>query len=528
MRDFQLPGRSPVRVSSAAVSSSHPLATLAGIEILREGGNAIDAAIASAAVLAVVEPQSTGLGGDAFMLYVPRGGREVVAYNGSGGAPAMASLDWYRERGYTHMPQSGAHSVTVPGTVDCWLRLAADYGSRDVARLLAPAIRYAQEGYLVSDRTAVEWAGCAHSLGTDPDTRRLLLPWGRPPRPGERHVQPELAATLRRIAKRGRDGFYSGPAAEDMVAALRGRGGLHTLDDFATAAGEYVTPIRADYRGFEIVQMPPNSQAVVALIMLNILAGLDHAGLDPDGAERLHLEIEAGRLAYQARDALIGDPSHIVTPVEELLSPSYANALRSGLDNTRAMTDLSSPTLRKTDTIYLCVVDHDRNTASFISSTYGYFGSMIIAPNSGVTLQNRGASFRLDPQHPNSIAPRKRPMNTIMPGLVMRDGRAFMPFGVTGGDFQPFGHAHVVSNIVDFSLDPQAALDVPRVFFENETVVAERGVPLASLAGLQARGHRTLVSSEPLGGGQAIVIDWKAGGLVAGADHRKDGCAMGY
>lgn len=334
MRDFQLPGRSPVRVSSAAVSSSHPLATLAGIETLREGGNAVDAAIAAAAVLAVVEPQSTGLGGDAFMLYAPRGDAEVVAYNGSGGAPAMASPDWYRERDYKHMPQSGAHSVTVPGMVDCWLRLAADYGSRDMARLLAPAIRYAQEGYLMSDRTAMEWAGCANSLSADPDTRRLLLPWGRPPRPGERHVQPELAETLRRIAKTGRDGFYSGPVAEDMVAALRRRGGLHTLDDFEAAAGEYVTPIRADYHGFEVVQMPPNSQAVVALIMLNVLAVLDDIGLDPSGAERLHLEIEAGRLAYQTRDSLIGDPSHVVTPVEELLSWRYANELGSRLDKT--------------------------------------------------------------------------------------------------------------------------------------------------------------------------------------------------
>jgi gamma-glutamyltranspeptidase/glutathione hydrolase len=300
------------------------------------------------------------------------------------------------------------------------------------------------------------------------------------------------------------------------------------LDDFATAAGEYVTPIRADYRGFEIVQMPPNSQAVVALIMLNILAGFDHARLDPAGAERLHLEIEAARLAYPARDALIGDPSHVATPIEELLSRAHTDALRSRLDHTRAMTDLSSPPLRKTDTIYLCVIDRDRNAASFISSTYGYFGSMIVAPNSGVTLQNRGASFRLDPEHPNSIASRKRPLNTIMPGLIMRSGRVLMPFGVTGGDFQPFGHAHVISNIVDFKQDPQAALDAPRVFFENGMVVAERGVPMKSLAGLQARGHRTLISAEPLGGGQAIAVDWDEGGLVAGADHRKDGCAMGY
>jgi gamma-glutamyltranspeptidase / glutathione hydrolase len=248
---------------------------------------------------------------------------------------------------------------------------------RPLLQFLAPAIRYAEEGYLVSDRTAAEWAGCVDALGADPDSRRLLLPWGRGPRPGETHVQPELAGTLRRIAQTGRDGFYSDPIAEDMTAALGRRGGLHALDDFAMAAGEYVMPICADYRGFEVVQMPPNSQAVVALIMLNILAGLDPSGLNPAEAERLHLEIEAARLAYQARDVLIGDPSHDATPVEELLSQAYADTLRSRVDRTRAMTDLPAPPLRKTDTIYLCAADRDRNVASFISSIYGYFGSMI-------------------------------------------------------------------------------------------------------------------------------------------------------
>jgi len=528
MRDFHLPGRSPIRASEAAVATSHPLASLAAIEVLRDGGNAVDSAITASAVLAVVEPQSTGLGGDAFMLYAPRGGPEVIGYNGSGRAPAAATIDWYLENGYGEMPQGGAHSVTVPGLVDSWLELAAEHGTRDMERLLRPAIRYAEEGYLVSDRTSAEWVNCTDSLSRDPDTARILLPWGRAPNPGERHIQAQLGETLRRIARLGRNGFYSGPVAEDMVTALRQRGGLHTTEDFATAVGEFVRPISVNYRDVDVMQMPPSNQAIVALVMLNILAGIDSAKLDPIGPERLHLEVEAARLAYRDRDALIGDLSQVAVPVNELLSSTYADQLRGRLDRFRAMTDLPAPLLRKTDTVYLCVVDRDRNAASFINSTYAYFGSTIVAPKSGVVLQNRGASFQLDPRHPNCIAPGKRPMHTIMPGMAMHRGRAAMTFGVTGGDFQPFGHVHFLTNMIDHGMDPQAALDSPRVFYENGMIVAEHGIPEASLVGLRKRGHKTLVSEEPLGGGQAISIDWEKGSLTAGSDHRKDGCAMGY
>ena len=528
MRDFHLPGRSPVRATEAAAATSHPLATLTALEFLRDGGNAIDAAVAAAAVLTVVEPQSTGIGGDGFMLYAPRGGSEVIAFNGSGKAPAAARLDWYREQGFEAIPTYSPHAVTVPGVVDAWDRIVADHGSRELAALLQPAIRYAAEGYVVHDRVAFDWAIAASRLAEDAHAARILLPKGRAPRPGERHAQPELAGTLRRIAAEGRKGFYEGPVAEDMVGNLRRLGGLHSLDDFAATRGDYVDPIRTSYRGVEICQMPPNNQGITALIMLNILSGFDLAGLDPLGADRLHLEIEAGRLAYRDRNALVADPAQVPVPVDELLFAGYAETMRKRIDMDRAATDLPPPLMRRSDTVYLCVVDRDRNAVSFINSVYHAFGSGLMSPNSGVVLQNRGASFRLDPGHPNCIAPGKRPMHTIMPGMAMQGGRPLMPFGVMGGDYQPFGHVHLLTNVLDFAMDPQAALDCPRVFHDAGMVELERGIPAAALVGLQEKGHRTLMAHEPHGGGQAILIDWEAGTLTAGSDPRKDGCALGY
>ncbi len=528
MRDLQLPGRSPIRVTEAAAATSHPLAALTAIEILRDGGNAIDAAVAAAAVLAVVEPQSTGIGGDGFLLYAPRGGAEVIAYNGSGRAPKAASLDWFRDHGITEMPLFGPHSVTVPGVVDTWARIVADHGTRELGFLLQPAIRYAEEGFIVHDRVAFDWSGVADRLAQDPNAARMLLPRGHSPRAGERHRLPELAETLKTIAAKGRDGFYLGPVAQDMVGYLRSLGGLHSLEDFAEAQGEYVQPISVNYRGAEIHQMPPNNQGLTALVMLNILSGFRLGHHEPYGAERLHLEIEAGRLAYRDRDAFVADPAQADVPVDELLSPVYAERLRARIDPQRAMTDLPAPLLRGSDTIYLCVVDRDRNAVSFINSVYFSFGSGIVAPRSGVWLQNRGGCFRLKPGHPNCIAPAKRPLHTIMPGLAMRDGRPLMPFGVMGGDYQPFGHVHLLTNMLDFAMDPQAALDGPRVFPDAGVIEVERGIEAAAVAGLEAKGHRCVVPDAPHGGGQAILIDWKAVTLTAGSDPRKDGCALGY
>ena len=528
MRDFQLPGRSPIRATEGAAATSHPLATLTAIEILRSGGNAVDAAIAAAAVLAVVEPQSTGIGGDGFMLYAPGGGSKVIAFNGSGHSPQAATVDWYRERGFEEMPLFGPHSVSVPGLVDAWTRIVEDHGSRGLDELLQPAIRYAEEGFVVHDRVAFDWDLTAERLAQDPNAARILLPQGRSPRAGERFRQPGLAATLKIIAAKGRDGFYLGPVAEDMVGYLRSLGGLHTLDDFAAVTGNYVEAVRGHYRGVDIYQMPPNNQGLTALLMLHILSGFDFSELAPFGAERFHLMIEAGWLAYRDRDALIADPDHVHVPVERLLSMDYANRLRKEIDPKRAMTKLVPPLLQPADTVYLTVVDRDRNAVSLINSVYLSFGSGLVAPKSGVWLQNRGASFRLDPRHPNAIAPRKRPMHTIMPGMAVSDGRAMMPYGVMGGDFQPFGHVHLLTNMLDFDMDPQAALDGPRVFPDRGMVEVERGVDAKTVKGLEAKGHRCVVPNAPHGGGQAIFIDWKAGTLTAGSDPRKDGCALGY
>lgn len=528
MRDFQLPGRSPIRVTEAAAATSHPLATLTAIEVLRGGGNAVDAAVAAGAVLAVVEPQSTGIGGDGFMLYAPKGSGKIIAFNGSGRSPAAATRDWYEREGFDSIPVYGAHAVTLPGMIDLWARAVADHGSKELGALLQPAIRYAEEGYVVHDRVAFDWSYCVELLKQDPSAARILLPNGRAPRAGEKHRQPELGQTLRRIAEKGRDGFYKGAVAEDMVKHLRQAGGLHTMEDFAAVKGDYVEPVQTNYRGIDLFQLPPNNQGLTSLLMLNLLSGFDLGSLDPVGAERLHLELEAGRLAYRDRDALIADPTQAPVPVKELLSKGYADRLRRHIDPDRAATELPPPLLGKSETIYLSVVDRDRNAVSFINSIYYSFGSGLVAPKSGVVLQNRGASFRMDPSHPNVIASSKRPMHTIMPGMAVKDGRAMMPYGVMGGDYQPMGHTHYLTNLIDFGMDPQAALDAPRVFFSGPLAEIERGVRPDVIAALQLKGHRTLMTDDPLGGGQGILIDWQAGTLTAGSDPRKDGCALGY
>jgi gamma-glutamyltranspeptidase / glutathione hydrolase len=530
MRDFHFPGRSPVRTTDAMVATSHPLATLAALDALRAGGNAMDAAVTAAAVQAVVEPQSTGIGGDCFALFCPGGNLPVMAFNGSGRAPAAATVDWFRERGIDRIPLHGPHAVTVPGAIDAWCRLLQDHGRKGIDAALAPAIRYAEDGYVVHDRVAFDWAISLETLGSDPNTARMFLDRGQALKAGDRHRQPELAETLRIIARQGRDGFYQGAVADDLVGRLRALGGLHTLEDFAATRGDYVAPVSSTYRGHQIHQMPPNNQGLTALVMLNILSGFDLASLDPFGAERLHLEVEAGRLAYRERDLRIGDMEHATVPVEELISPRHADRLRAAINAAHAMTNLPPMALEMSDTVYISVVDRDRNAVSFINSTYHSFGSGVVGPKTGVILQNRGRSFRLDPAHPNCIAPRKRPMHTIMPGMATKDGRAVMPFGVMGGDYQPFGHTHLLTNMLDYGMDPQAALDGPRLFCEAGTVGVESGISASLRRDLKRRGHRVaqLPVNEPLGGGQIIAIDWKRGVLIAGSEPRKDGAALGY
>ena len=528
MRDLQLPGRSPIRVMDGLVATSHPLSSLAAIDMLRCGGNAMDAAVCAAAVQAVVEPQSTGIGGDCFVLYAPGGGDEVIAFNGSGRSPAAATLDWYLDNGFAEMPELGAHAVTVPGAIDAWCRLLEDHGAKGIDAALAPAIRYAEDGYVILDRVAFDWKDALPALESDPEAARIFLKNGEPLRPGDVHRQPELAATMRIIGSKGRAGFYEGEVADDLVRRLKELGGHHTLDDFSATKGDYVEPVTTRYRGLDIHQIPPSNQGLTALLMFNMLSGFELSQLDPNGAERLHLEIEAGRLAYRDRDALLGDPAHVDVPVAELLSPAYAARLAAEIRMDRAMAHLPPVSLPGSDTVYISVVDRDRNAVSFINSTYYSFGSGVVGPKSGVVLQNRGCSFRLLRGHPNAMAPGKRPVHTIMPAMATANGRAVMPFGVMGGSYQPFGHVHVLTNLLDFGMDPQEALDAPRVFYDGGKVVAERGVPASAIDGLRRRGHEVTPAIKPLGGGQLVWIDWERGTLTGASDPRKDGCAIGY
>jgi gamma-glutamyltranspeptidase/glutathione hydrolase len=366
-------------------------------------------------------------------------------------------------------------------------------------------------------------------LKREPNMARVFLPNGKVPAVGTRHKQPELAATLERIAKLGRDGFYKGPVADDMVSYLRGLGGHHTPEDFAHARGEYVEPIRTTYRGHQVYECPPNGQGITALIFLNILSGLSIDRKDPLSVERLHMMIEASRLAYADRNAFVADPAKSPVPTEDLLSKRHADELRAKIDPDRAATVKPVELAAYHDTVYLCVVDKDRNAVSFINSLYHSFGSGLMAPKSGVVLQNRGQGFVVKPGHPNCVAPGKRPMHTIIPGMLVKDGRALAPFGVMGGQFQAYGHVHLLTNILDFGLDVQDALDLPRLFPNpGDKVVVEKRIPEAAVKGLQKRGHQTQPAEKPHGGGQTIFIDWKEGVLTGGSEPRKDGCAIGY
>ncbi|WP_207481631.1 gamma-glutamyltransferase family protein [Arenibaculum pallidiluteum] len=525
MRDFTKPGRSAVHAVDCAVATSHPLASVAAMDVLGAGGNAVDAAIAAAAVLCVVEPAMTGIGGDAFALYMPAGAAEPLAINGSGRAPAAADPAWYRERGLDAIAQGSAHAVTVPGAVAAWCRLVEDHGTRSLAELLAPAIRYAEEGYPVAPRVAWDWGREAPRLAGDPWASRHLLVDGAAPRVGTRHSQPALGATLRRIAAQGRAGFYEGEVAADLVARLRELGGLHTEEDFAREAPDYVTPIRTGYRGFDVWECPPNGQGVAALLILNLLSGFDPGTLDE--ADRVHLHAEATKQAYHNRDLLVCDPECLPLPVETILSDRFADGLRRRISMDRAGVPAPWDATEHRDTICLSVVDRDGNAISWIQSLFHAFGSGIAGPRSGVMLQSRGTSFRLLDDHPNLIGPRKRPMHTIIPGMLTRGGRAVMPFGVMGGHYQAAGHAALVSALLDRGLDLQEAVDAPRSFAFGGELQLEAGIDAAIAAEMERRGHRIHRLDGPTGGAQAIWIDRDAGLLTAASDPRKDGCALG-
>ena len=526
-RDLQLPGRSTVYGTDFAAATSQPAATFTAMRVMSEGGNAVDAAIAACAVLAVTEPMSTGPGGDCFAL-IHRTGRPTIGYNGSGRAPAaldLARVQAAAPGAHTIDPDS-ALSVTVPGAVEAWARLLADHGTWDLDQVLAPAIALAEAGFAVAPRCAADWARDAARLAADPGCADHFLPHGRAPQAGDRMRLPALGATLRAVAQQGAAGFYEGAVAQDLCDSVRARGGVLAEADLAGHAGTYVTPLAFAHHGHTLLELPPNGHGIVAQIMLGVQQGFDLAGLAPLSPERLHLQIEAARLAWGPRDALIADPDHADVPVEAMLAPAYLARLRAAFDPGRAMATDRAPVLPGGDTVYLTTVDRDGTTVSLINSIFHHFGAALCGRSSGVLLQNRGCGFSLQPGHPNVVAPGKRPLHTIIPGMVLKDGDVVLGFGVMGGPYQPVGHAHVLTNLLDFDLSPQAALDLARVFPMGCVDQVERGVPAASVAALAARGHVPVPADEPLGGGQMIRIDRARGTLAAASDPRKDGLAL--
>ncbi len=522
MRDFHTPGRSAVYSDQGMCATSHPLAAQTAISILQQGGNAVDAAIGAASLLGICEPQMTGLGGDMFALIAQPDGN-IIGLNASGRAPAGLDAEALRATHKT-MPAMDAVSVTVPGAVDGFCRLHADHGALPLDQILAPAIHYAEAGVPVAPRVAFDWAGAKDNIAGR--ARALFLKDGKAFPIGARFAAPAQAEVLRAIASQGRVGFYEGVVAEDMVASLQALGGTHTLDDFAATACDYVTPLRSTYRGAEVIEMPPNGQGAAAMLILNMLETLSPQD-DPFGAQRVHLEAEATKLGYDARDRFIADPA-AVTRLDHLLSKDTARDLAALIDPARAMENprIASDNVHK-ETIYITVVDRDRRAVSLIYSIFDTFGSGLASNTFGILFHNRGKGFSLEKGHPNEAGPRKRPMHTIIPGMLKLDDGSLIPFGVMGGAYQATGHARFVSNVVDYGMDPQSAIDAPRSFAEKASLRIERGYGPDARTALESMGHDLTNPDTPIGGAQAIRIR-PDGVLEGGSDPRKDGIALGY
>ena len=481
------------------------------------------------ALLSVVEPTQTGIGGDCFALLMRGGEGKVVGLNGSGWAPKAATIDFYEGHGIVAIETESAHAVSVPGAVASWAQLVADYGTMQLGNLLGPAIEAAEQGYPVTERVARDWAKQVDKLRRNPAAAKAFLFDGAAPQPGTIHRQPELAAALRSISAEGPSAFYRGWIARDMVETLGSLGGLHTLDDFASFVPEYVDPISVSYRDYRLWECPPNGQGVAPLIMAKALEGFDPAAWRRNSVERIHVMAELGRQAFADRDCFVGDPRIGGLPVEAMIADARAAQMRARVKLHSRIKDLVPvPLPEHRDTAFLAVVDTDRNTIALINSIFDDFGCGIVSPGSGVIFHNRASGFVLTRGHPNAIAPRKRPLNTIIPALLTRNGKAVMPFGVTGGHFQPFGQVQIMTNILDFGMGVQESIDQPRIFARGDQFSVEGTVPTAMLDGLRKLGHNVTRAENPLGTAQAVWIDWERGLLHGGADGRRDGIALGW
>ncbi len=519
------PSRPLAFAQKAMAATSSPAATLAALDVMKKGGNAVDAAVTASAVLCITEPHMTGIGGDCFAIIAWPDGKRV-GLNGAGRSARSATAQWLKQSGLRTIDPHSIHAVTVPGAIDAWDTLLKAHGSISLAEALQPAIALAEQGVPTGPRVARDWPELVATLGRDPGAATHYLLQGRAPLAGEVMRYPALAKTLRQIASEGRNAFYNGTIAADTLATLQAKGSLLTKEDFAATRADWVTPISTNFLGTDIWEIPPSGQGLTVLIALNILRHFELARFEPDSPQRKHLEIEALKRAWALRSRHMADPDFAEVPVAELLSEKFAVQLAASISPDRAQ-DIAV-NLPPSDTVYLAVVDQNRLCCSFINSIYWSFGAGITTEKTGITLQNRGAGFSCEPNHPNVIAPSKRPLHTIIPALATKDGRNDMVFGVMGGDFQPMGHVNMVLNTYVYGLDPQASLDLPRLVPSGGVVECENAVSEAVRRDLARRGHKIADAGELLGGGQIIRIDAKTGLLIGGSDPRKDGFAAGF
>jgi gamma-glutamyltranspeptidase/glutathione hydrolase len=549
--DMQLPGdrpasnpratRSVVMARNGVVCTSQPLASAAGLRVLQQGGNAIDAAVTAAAVLSVVEPTMNGVGGDLFAIVYDTKTKTVRGLNASGRSPAAATPEEFRRRRLDEIPYRGVLSVSVPGVVDGWHELLSTYGTLPLARVLEPAIGYARDGYAVSEIIAEQWQAEAKTLAQDPAAASTFLPGGRAPAAGAVFKNPNLAATLETLARGGRDAFYRGPIAAAIAADMTARGGLLTAADLAAHQSNWVTPLSTSYRGYDVHELPPNTQGVVALEMLNILEGFDVKALGHNSAAYLHLLVEAKRIAFADRAAWLGDFDSVPADVlARINSKAYAAERRREIDPSKAAASYApfstgarapsspEPPPAKGDTIYLTVADREGTVVSLIQSIFESFGAGIVAGDTGITLHNRGSLFTLQAGHPNVLAPRKRPFHTLVPAMVLKDSRPWLSFGVMGGDMQAQGHVQVLLNLIDFGMNVQEAGEAARFRHSAAGLALESLIPADARAGLTSRGHAIIATPGVFGGFQGILFDHKTGVMMGGSDPRKDGQAVGY
>jgi gamma-glutamyltranspeptidase/glutathione hydrolase len=532
--------RSEVIAQHGIACTSQPLATQVALDILKAGGNAIDAAIAANALLGLVEPTGNGIGGDLFAIVWDAETKQLYGLNASGRSPKSLTIEYFKENGYDKIPAYGPLPVSVPGCVDGWFELNKRFGSMDMDQILKPAIGYAREGFPVTELIAYYWAGNARSLSRFPNVKEVYMPGGKAPKKGEIFKNPFLASTLEALAEGGRDAFYKGEIAQTIDAFMKEQGGFLSYEDLASHTSEWVEPVSSNYRGYDVWELPPNGQGIAALQILNILEGFDIASMGFGSSEYIHHFVEAKKLAFEDRAKYYADPAFNQLPVEELISKEYAARRAELINPQRASRNLDAGEMEHGNTIYMTVADKHGNMVSLIQSNFRGLGSGMCPPGLGFILQDRGELFTLEEGHYNMYEPGKRPFHTIIPAFITKDGLPFMSYGVMGGSMQPQGHAQIVVNMIDFGMNLQEAGDAPRIRHDGSSqptgakmtdggvVNLESGISYESIRELMKRGHHIQSSNGGYGGYQAILWDEEKGVYFGASESRKDGQAAGY